>query len=173
MKLDIDIGGMTVADLLAAIASDEPAPGAGAAAAIALALGLACARKALRISGKHHPTDGSVGPLDVQLAAAGSLALAHGQLDAERFGALIEARQMPHGDERQVVARTAAVDRAGAALIVNTRWLLAICNDGLAQIDSATGHVDKVMTGDFVAARILIGAAHAITVGNLAESERS
>ena len=49
MKLDIDISAMTVADLLAAIASDEPAPGAGAAAAIALALGLACARKALRI----------------------------------------------------------------------------------------------------------------------------
>lgn len=50
-----EIGQMTVAELLVAIASDKPAPGAGAAGALALALGLACARKALRITGEHHP----------------------------------------------------------------------------------------------------------------------
>ncbi len=173
MTLDPDIGRMTVGALLAAISSDEPAPGAGAAAAVTLALGLACARKALRISRKHHPEDGLLEALDVQLAATVRTALVHGQLDAERFAALIEARQMPHSKEHEAAARTAAVERAGAALSLNTRQLLEICNDGLAQIDSATGHVDKVMTGDFVAARMLIGAARAITAENFAESELS
>lgn len=50
------IGSMTVASLLAAIASDEPAPGTGAAGAAAFGPGLACARKGLRVSAKHHLT---------------------------------------------------------------------------------------------------------------------
>jgi formiminotetrahydrofolate cyclodeaminase len=167
MTTDPPIGSRTVADLLAAIASDEPAPGAGAAGAVALALGLACARKALRISAKHRPDDASIRPLDAGLVAASVAALEHGRRDAQCFRALIEARQLPQDGAGEITARNGAVDQAIAAVRANTKQLLAICDDALAQLESVAARADSVMAGDVTAARAMIGAARAIQVANL------
>ncbi|WP_156681125.1 cyclodeaminase/cyclohydrolase family protein [Sphingomonas profundi] len=120
MTFDLDIGSATVSRLLAAIASDQPAPGAGAAGAVALALGLACARKAVRISGRHHPTSALLPAVDDRLAALTDEAMERGQQDARRFTALVKAMQLPDVDAGQTAARDTTMADAEAAVRSNT-----------------------------------------------------
>ncbi|TVV76841.1 cyclodeaminase/cyclohydrolase family protein [Sphingomonas solaris] len=164
---------MDLPALLAAIASTEPAPGAGAAGAVALALGVACARKALRISARHHPADASLRAADTHLVTLGEEALAQGQGDARDFTALLEAMRLPHHDAAGHAARTAAIDRATAALRDTTERLVGLCDAATLRLEGVAARAEGIVTGDVDAARALIAAARAIHAANLAELDQA
>lgn len=170
-SLPVSLNSMTVTDLLAAISSNEPAPGAGAAGAVALALGLACARKAIRITGQHHPSDRLLLAVEARLAALSEDTLELGRQDAECFAELMAAMQLPHDCAHEVEARDRAMKQSNQALRANTANLIATCDEAQAKLHSITDHVTDAMAGDVAAARALIGAARAIHAANLAESD--
>ncbi|HEU4968279.1 cyclodeaminase/cyclohydrolase family protein [Sphingomonas sp.] len=145
------IAWQSVAEVLEATASEEPAPGSGAAAALALGLGAACAGKAARITLKHHPERLALAAADARLAEIRADALRDGDGDAACFTALV-------AHEPGVADRLIEI---GEHLLVRTLHAKAV----VAEMEAG---IMPIMRNDMLAARMLIDSAEAIVRANLA-----
>ena len=159
-------------DLLAAIASDRPAPGAGAGGAIALALGIACARKAVAISRKHRPDDAALGQAETTLAALAQRACEGADRDADRFRAMIDAQALPQDTEPDRAARSDEI-RADAAALVRIADAIIACGEAVRrEVEALADRIEPTMANDLAAAIALIDANRTIQSANRAENER-
>ena len=143
----------TVAQFLAAVAADQPAPGAGAAAGVVLALGAACACKALRISGRRGE-DGDLAAAADRAEKLASRAIAVAQGDCDDFPVILKAPQDGRALHR--------LQEDGEAALRVSRELRTI-------LEAYAESVAPDLTGDFAAALHLLDAAERIIARNLTQ----
>lgn len=152
----------SVADLLAGIAADQPAPGAGSGGAVVLAIGLACARKAIAITLRHHPDKAALAEAAAHLAGLTDQAVAGADADVTAFTAHIAARKA--GD-------AAAEQQAEADLTAIARNLVALADEARERIGRVQQLIVPVMTNDITAALALLAAARTIHLACARESD--
>ena len=148
---------------LAAIASDAPAPGAGSGAAVALAIGLACARKAIRLTLKHHPEAEGLAGVERHLAGLSDQAIAGGEADMACFSRFIAAMGSGGPEKQQALADLVAV---GGNLV-------AIGDEARQKLLEVKTDIYPSMINDISAALALIAAARSVHNACIAESARS
>ena len=157
MNAPVSIVTLRLEELVAHISSGQVSPGAGSAGAVALALAAACACKAVSVTLKHRPDD-----VELQSAVASFTKIARGALsdadhDSQAFEEFIRQKD------------SAAVDRLVCEGENVARLIAAL---GTA-IDTIEARVRPNMTGDLVAARALMSAAHRIQERNEAEAREA
>jgi formiminotetrahydrofolate cyclodeaminase len=153
---DSSLAERTLADILAALASDAISPGSGAAAAVVLAFAAACAGKALAISEKHRPAEGNVKAAEEQLVVLVRRALERADADARFF-----AEFTHHKD----VASTKELLEADEV----SRSLAQELAEVLNEIEPT---IHPVVAADIAAARTLLSAVSAIEERIQAENQR-
>lgn len=159
----------SLGEFLDGIASEAPAPGAGSGAAVALAIGLACARKAIRLTLKHHSNEPDLVALDRRLAGLVGRAVAGGEADMRGFAAYIAALQRPKNDPD----RGPAEEEALAGLTAVAGDLVAVGEEARAGLQAVRTEIYPAMANDVAAALALIAAARAIHAACGAESARA
>ena len=128
---------LTVRDLVERLASREPAPGGGSAAALAGAMGAALVRMVVELTTA--PVDpASAGNELTEIGAAAatwqSELLNLAELDANAYRAVVHARRLPRGTERESRARDIQV---AAAVREATRTPLATIRAARAVLELA------------------------------------
>ena len=113
---------MTVAELLAALASPEPTPGGGTGAAIAGAMGTSLLVMVTGLAKSKNNTDDEKAALARARAALEPLSTRLAQLadaDAESFKAVMAAYRLPKATDEEKLARTRAIQDAlrGATIV--------------------------------------------------------
>jgi len=113
---------MTVAQLLAALASPNPTPGGGTAAAIAAALGTSLLVMVGGLAKSKNNTDDEKAALATARAAIEPIATRLTQLadaDSEAFNAVMDAFRLPKVTDNQKAVRTRAIQDAlrGATVV--------------------------------------------------------
>lgn len=113
---------MTVAQLLAALASPDPTPGGGTAAAIAGAMGTSLLVMVSGLAKSRTNTDEEKAALAKARAALEPLTARLTQLadaDTESFNAVMAAYKLPKGTDEEKTARTQAIQDAlrGATIV--------------------------------------------------------
>ena len=113
---------MTVAQLLAALASPNPTPGGGTAAAIAAALGTSLLVMVGGLTKSKNNTDDEKAALATARAAIEPIATRLTQLadaDSEAFNAVMDAFRLPKVTDNQKAVRTRAIQDAlrGATVV--------------------------------------------------------
>jgi formiminotetrahydrofolate cyclodeaminase len=110
-----------VGDLLARLASREPAPGASTAAALHVAQGAALLGMAARFSrgAEHAQHSETIGRITTEVDELRMLALRLADADVEALSAMSTAVGLPAGTDAQKQARAAAIAQA----LVNAAWL--------------------------------------------------
>ena len=143
-------------ELLQRVSSDAPTPGSGTAAAAAGALGVALLRKAIVITG------GSAASLDPRAASILDAARAAADADVAAFGALMDARGMPEGDEVERAERDDAVALALREATEGPLALVATLVEALRLAEEAHPLVKHELESDVLAGADLVrGAARA------------
>jgi len=106
---------MTVRELVERLATDEPVPGGGSAAALAGAMGAALVQMVVELTVGRPTADGH----DAELGQIGSIAagsqselLRLAEADAAAYAAVIAARRLSRGTERERESRRVQVDAA-------------------------------------------------------------
>ncbi|MGZ8475088.1 MAG: cyclodeaminase/cyclohydrolase family protein [Candidatus Limnocylindria bacterium] len=128
---------LTVRDLVERLASRDPAPGGGSAAALAGAMGAALVRMVVELTTV--PTDpANAGTELTEIRAAAttwqSELLNLAELDATAYRAVVQARRLPRGTERERDARDVQV---AAAVREATRTPLATIRAARAVLELA------------------------------------
>lgn len=113
---------MSVAQLLAALASSEPTPGGGTAAAVAGAMGTSLLVMVTGLAKSRTNSDDEKAALATARTALEPIASTLMQLadaDTEAFNAVMAAYKLPKATEEEKAARTAAIQSAlrGATLV--------------------------------------------------------
>src|SRR3954469_19287249 len=106
---------MTVAGLMAALASPEPTPGGGTAAAIAGAMGTSLLVMVTGLAKSKTNTDDEKAMLATARAALEPITRALTDLadaDAQSFNAVMAAYRLPKAADEEKLARTAAIQTA-------------------------------------------------------------
>ena len=127
----------TVGEFLQQLASDAPTPGGGTASALAAAMGAALVHMVVALTAGRGPTEDAEDELrEIGLAAAGFqselLELAHA--DAVAYAAVVTARRLPSGDEREQRARGVQI---GSAVREATRVPMVTAQRAAAVFDLA------------------------------------
>ena len=148
------LANLRVADLVAEVASDRVAPGAGAAGAVTLALAAACAAKAAAISLKRANGDATLAHAVRSFQEIARSALDSAQRDSTAFEHFIHERS----------------EAAAEHLIETDEAQNALRERLLSGMHHVQRRIVPNVAGDFVAAKALIHAAHAITQRNVAET---
>lgn len=106
---------LTVRDLLARLATDDPVPGGGSASALAGAMGAALVGMVVALTaGRPAAADheDELTELGVRSATLTSELLRLAELDAAAYAAVVAARRLPRGTELERDARQTQVDAA-------------------------------------------------------------
>jgi hypothetical protein len=151
----LPLGELPVAELIAAISSERPAPGAGAAGAIVLALAAACAGKAASIALKHRPED-----LDLQRAVDSFAQIARRALSAADADAAAFERFLHEKRPNQAWQ-----------LILTDETLVELSNELIAAANAFEARIEWSLAGDFAAARLLAQASRMVHERNIAEAK--
>lgn len=104
---------LTVRDLLARLATDDPVPGGGSASALAGAMGAALVGMVVALSTGRPAAEGhenDLTELGVRSATLTSELLRLVELDAAAYGAVVAARRLPRGTEVEREARQGQID---------------------------------------------------------------
>lgn len=151
----MNLGELRLQDVIAAIASAQPAPGAGAAGAIALALAAACAGKATSIALKHHHDDAELQRASGRFHKIARRALDGADADAEGFKRFMHARKETLANE----------------LIDTDRHLVDLAAELTGVIREVESRIDATLAGDLEAARLLAQASELIQARNISETQ--
>ena len=144
-------------ELLRRTASGEPTPGNGSVAAVTGAFGLGLLLMALEIT----DDDGCAALRDRGRALLGRV-VAAADADVDAFGAVIDARGMPHDDEGEREERDEAVVDATAAAAERPLRLVTALVEALAFAAEVQPTVKPVLVSDVLGgADIMRGAASA------------
>lgn len=106
---------LTVRELLARLATDDPVPGGGSASALAGATGAALVGMVVALTTGRPAAEGhedELAELAKQSAQRSDRLQELAERDAEAYGAVIAARRMPRDTDDQRIARAARVDEA-------------------------------------------------------------
>lgn len=153
---------MTVAQLLAALASPEPTPGGGTAAAIAGAMGASLLLMVAGLAKSKTNTDdekaalaaakGAIEPLRSRLAELADA-------DAESFNAVMAAYRLPKATDDEKAARTRAIQEAlrGATIVPLDTLRAAV--QTIAEARAVADHGNRSAASDAGVAIGLIKAA--------------
>jgi len=158
---------LTVRDLVERLATRDPAPGGGSAAALAGAMGAALVRMVVELTTA--PTDpAKAGNELTEIGAAAatwqSELLTLAELDANAYHAVVKARRLPRGTEREIRARdvqvAAAIREATRAPLATIRAARAVLElaERLAPIGSRHA-ISDVGVGGMLAMTSARGAA--------------
>ena len=128
---------LTVRDLVERLATRDPAPGGGSAAALAGAMGAALVRMVVELTTA--PTDpakagNELSEIGAAAATWQSELLNLAELDANAYRAVVQARRLPRGTERETHARNVQV---AAAIREATRAPLATIRAARAVLELA------------------------------------
>ena len=156
MNTPSSISSVSVECLVERIGGHEVSPGAGSAGAVALALAAACARKAVSVSLTHSPDDAELRTASTSFSEIAALALSDADRDSEAFRAFIRKRD------------PAALDRL-VCEGEHIAHLIEVLSDAISKIEK---RIRPNMTGDVIAARALLTAAHRIQRRNENEALR-
>lgn len=156
-------GDVPLARFLESLGADGPYPGSGSAGAVALALAAGCAVKAATISLKHAPGDAALEPARAHFTSIAHCAMAGAEADAEYFGKLVAALQLPHGQ----AGRHAAIVGEAARTVEAGRWLIALADELERALTAVEDRLHASMAGDVVAARALLEANRRIQANNI------
>ncbi len=158
---------LTVRDLVERLASKDPAPGGGSAAALAGAMGAALVRMVVELTtAPVNPANAGNELTEIGAAAATwqSELLNLAELDANAYRAVVQARRLPRGTEREIRARDIQVaatvreaTRAPLATIRAARAVLELA-ERLAPIGSRHA-ISDVGVGGMLATTSARGAA--------------
>ena len=154
-RADVSLGEQRLQEVIAAIASAQPAPGAGAAGAIALALAAACAGKAASIGLKHHADDVELRRASSRFLEISQRALDGADADAEGFERFMHAKK----------------ETLAQQLIVTDRRLVELAEELVAAIRAVEARIDATLAGDLAAARLLAQASQLIQARNINETQ--
>ncbi len=148
------IAHLQVGELMDAIGSKQISPGAGVAGAVTLALAAACAAKAVAISMKHRPDHAGLRRSLEELQTTARFALEDADHDSEAFAAFIKIHS----------SRTIAqLIREGDQLA----RLIDVLSHVLREIEP---QIEPNMSGDMMAAHVLMDAARTIQLTNSAQA---
>jgi Formiminotransferase-cyclodeaminase len=154
MGTPVAVSDLPVAELLARICSNAVSPGAGTAGAVALALAAACMGKAISITLKHRPEDSELRAALAIFQEISRAALVDGDRDADAFEDFIRENKPP----------------ALARLIREEEEFGQLISRLTAAIDEVAPKIQRNMTGDVVAGRVLLAAARQIQQRNEGET---
>jgi formiminotetrahydrofolate cyclodeaminase len=154
---------MTVAQLLAALASPDPTPGGGTAAAIAGAMGTSLLVMVTGLAKSKNNTDDEKAALATARAALEPLARALTDLadaDAASFNEVMAAYRQPKATDQDKLARTQAIQAALRGATDVPLKTLRACADALApaRIVVANGNASAASDAG-VAIGLLVAAA--------------
>lgn len=130
------------------MASDAPAPGGGAAGALQAALGAALLAMSARYSTDSEHAAGAAARAEELIPAALRLADA----DAEAFGELSAAYDLPHDTDEQKAERSRAVQEATAGAARPPQELIGVGAEVLALARELTGWCNPNVLSDAAAA---------------------
>ncbi len=110
----------TIGDFLARLADRVPVPGGGAAAALSAAQGAALLGMVARYTTgeRYAESQPTIGRIITEADELRTLALRLAEADADAFGAVADAYQLPKATEEEQAARSAAIGEA----LVNAAW---------------------------------------------------
>lgn len=153
---------MTVAQLLAALASSEPTPGGGTAAAIAGAMGASLLLMVTGLAKSRNNTDDEKTMLSDARAALGPVAAQLTRLadaDAIAFDAVMAAYRLSKATDEDKAARTLAIQEAMRGATVVPLETLRACADALAHGRTVADHGNRSAASDVGVAIGLLKAA--------------
>lgn len=110
----------TIGDFLDRLADRVPVPGGGAAAALSAAQGAALLGMVARYTTgeRYAESQPTIGRIITEADELRTLALRLAEADADAFGAVADAYQLPKATEEEQAARSAAIGEA----LVNAAW---------------------------------------------------
>jgi formiminotetrahydrofolate cyclodeaminase len=153
---------MTMAELMAALASPDPTPGGGTAAAIAGAMGTSLLVMVSGLAKSRNNTEEEKQALAAARAALEPVTATLMQLadaDTEAFNAVMAAYRLPKSTDAEKAARTAAIQQAmrGATLVpLDT---LRACAGAIAHGRAVADHGNRSAASDVGVAIGLLKAA--------------
>jgi len=153
---------MTVAQLLAALASPDPTPGGGTAAAITGAMGTALLVMVTGLAKSRNNTDDEKAALAQARAALeplGRALTALADADTQSFNEVMAAYRRPKGTDEEKLARTQAIQSALRGATDIPLQTLRACADALAQSRIVAEHGNPSAASDAGVAIGLLEAA--------------
>jgi formiminotetrahydrofolate cyclodeaminase len=153
---------MTVAQLLAALASPDPTPGGGTAAAIAGAMGTSLLQMVAGLAKSRHNTDDERDTLSRARAAIAPLGARLAQLaddDTAAFNAVMAASRLPKATDAERSMRTAAIQSALRGATIVPLDTLRVCADAMSQSRIVAAHGSRSAASDVGVAIGLLKAA--------------
>jgi len=161
---------MTVAELLAALASPEPTPGGGTAAAIAGAMGTSLLVMVAGLAKSKNNTDEEKAALANARAAIEPItARLTGLADADSaaFDAVMAAYRLPKGTDEEKAARTRAIQAALRGATAIPLETLRACAGALEHARAVADHGNRSAESDVGVAIGLLKAAAAGAAANV------
>lgn len=113
--MDPRLTNLSVSDLVGRLATDDPIPGGGSASALAGAMAAALIHMVVELtSGRPDAADQEEALTELRLAAAilQSDLLRLAELDAAAYAAVVRARRLPRGDDRERELRRVQIEAA-------------------------------------------------------------
>lgn len=113
--MDSRLTDLSVTDLVARLATDDPIPGGGSASALAGAMAAALVHMVVELtSGRPGADEHEDALTELKFAAAGlqSDLLRLAEIDAAAYASVIRARRLPRGDDREREMRRVQIDGA-------------------------------------------------------------
>jgi formiminotetrahydrofolate cyclodeaminase len=168
---NLQFGKMTVAELMAALASPEPTPGGGTAAAVAGAMGVSLLVMVAGLAKSKNNTDDEKAALATARAALEPLAARLMQLadaDTDAFKAVMAAYRLPKATDEEKAARTAAIQAALRGATTVPLDTLRACADAIAHGRTVADFGNRAAASDVGVAIGLLKAAAGGAAENVA-----
>lgn len=153
---------MTVAQLLAALASPDPTPGGGTAAAIAGAMGASLLLMVSGLAKSRNNTDEEKAALATARASIEPIASRLSELadaDTESFNQVMAAYRLPKVSDDEKAARTTAIQSALRGATEVPLQTLRACADAIAHGRAVADHGNRSAASDVGVAIGLLKAA--------------
>jgi formiminotetrahydrofolate cyclodeaminase len=158
-------GGMTVGQLLEALASAEPTPGGGTASAVAGAMGVSLLVMVTKLAKSRTNTDNEKLALETARTALTPLGaeLMHlADADTAAFNRVMEAYRAPKASDEEKAARTRSIQTALEGATVVPLETLRACAAALAQARVVAEHGNRSAASD---AGVAVGLLRAAATG--------
>ncbi|MBZ5488505.1 cyclodeaminase/cyclohydrolase family protein [Halomonas aquamarina] len=136
----------------------RPMPGCGAAASVTAALGMALMLKGVHLSQQHETSEARRVLIDEGERLKAQLAPLADK-DIAAFEGLMEAFQMPHGNEHEENARRRAIQQAAATAVDVPLTTARLCREALALGERAGEYSERQFASDAQAGCELLVAA--------------
>jgi len=164
------VAGATLEDFTKALASEQPTPGGGAAAAIAASLAASLTAMVVRLSLDRPKYADHADLHAVALDASDAARVRFLELadqDATAYAAYRAARSLPHGNEAEEQARTAATREAARQATVVPLEVVKACHAQVELVDRVAGRTNLYVASDLDVAALLLDSVARAAASNV------